>query len=41
MALSTSLKQIVVFDHDVKLDPQDQTTVYFEDFLAMGKNRQH
>ena len=41
MALSTSLKQIVVFDRDVKLDPQDQTTVYFEDFLAMGKNRQH
>ena len=41
IALSTSLKQIVVFDHDVKLDPQDQTTVYFEDFLAMGKNRQH
>ena len=41
MALSTSLKQIVVFDRDVKLDPQDQTTVYFEDFLVMGKNRQH
>jgi long-chain acyl-CoA synthetase len=41
MALSTSLKQIVVFDRDVKLDPQDKTTVYFEDFLAMGKNRQH
>ena len=41
MALSTSLKQIVVFDRDVKLDPQDQTSVYFEDFLAMGKNRQH
>ena len=41
MALSTSLKQIVVFDRDVKLDPQDQTTVYFEDFLAMGKTRQH
>ena len=41
MALSTSLKQIIVFDRDVKLEPQDESTIYFDDFLAMGKNRQH
>ena len=41
MALSTSLKQIVVFDRDVKLEPQDETTIYFDDFLAKGKDRQH
>ena len=38
MAISSSLKQIVVFDRDVKLDPQDQTTMYMDDFLALGKD---
>ena len=41
MALSSTLKQIVVFDRDVKLDAQDESTIYMDDFLAMGKNRQH
>ena len=40
-ALSSSLKQIVVFDRDVKLDDQDKSTIYFDDFLALGKNCQH
>ena len=41
MALSSTLKQIVVFDREVKLDTRDESTIYFDDFLAMGKNRQH
>ena len=41
MALSHSLKQIVVFDRDVKLDPRDESTIYMDDFLAMGKACQH
>ena len=41
MALSSTLKQIVVFDRDVKLEGQDQTTIYFDDFLAKGKDFQH
>ena len=41
MALSPTLKQIVVFDREVKFDARDESTVYFDDFLAMGKNRQH
>ena len=41
MALSSTLKQIVVFDRDVKFDARDESTIYFDDFLAMGKNRQH
>ena len=41
MALSPTLKQIVVFDREVKLDARDESTIYFDDFLAMGKNRQH
>ena len=40
-ALSSSLKQIVVFDRDVKLDDQDKSTIYFDDFLALGKNCQN
>ena len=41
MALSSTLKQIVVFDKDVKFDPRDESSIYMDDFLAMGKNRQH
>jgi long-chain acyl-CoA synthetase len=41
MTLSPTLKQIVVFDREVKLDARDESTIYFDDFLAMGKNRQH
>ena len=41
MALSSTLKQIIVFDRDVKLDAQDESTIYMDDFLAMGKECQH
>ncbi len=41
MALSPTLKQIIVFDRDVQLDPQDESTIYMDDFLALGKDRQH
>ena len=41
MALSSTLKQIVVFDRDVKLDARDESTIYFDDFLKMGEKRQH
>ena len=41
MALSSTLKQIVVFDRDVKFDDRDESTIYFDDFLAKGKERQH
>ena len=41
MALSPTLKQIIVFDREVKFDARDESTIYFDDFLAMGKNRQH
>ena len=41
MSLSSTLKQIVVFDRDVKFDARDESTIYFDDFLARGKERQH
>ena len=41
MALSSTLKQIVVFDRDVKFDERDESTIYFDDFLALAKDGQH
>ena len=41
MSLSSTLKQIVVFDRDVKFDARDESTIYFDDFLAKGKERKH
>ena len=41
MALSSTLKQIVVFDRDVKFDERDESTIYFDDFLALAKEGQH
>ena len=41
MAISSSLKQIIVFDKDVKFDVQDETSIYFDDFLALGQGGKH
>ena len=41
MALSPALKQIVVFDRDVALDPQDESTIYMDEFLELGKDGEH
>lgn len=36
-----SLKQIIIFDHAVVRDPRDTTSVYFDEFLEMGKGLPH
>ena len=41
MALSSTLKQIIVFDRDVKLDPRDETTIYMDDLLVKSKDCPH
>ena len=41
MALSSTLKQIIVFDRDVKLDPRDETTIYMDDLLEKSKDCLH
>ena len=41
MPLSQSLKQIIVFDRKVKFDANDQTSIYMDDFLALGKDGKH
>ena len=32
------LKRLVIFDPNVRLDPEDKTSVYFEDFIRLGNN---
>ena len=41
MAISSTLKQIIVFDKDVKFDAQDETSIYMDDLLALGKDGKH
>ncbi|MDR3059011.1 MAG: long-chain fatty acid--CoA ligase [Prevotella sp.] len=35
---SAVLKKIIIFDNNVKLHPDDKTSVYFDDFIASGEN---
>lgn len=35
---SSVLKKIIIFDNNVKLHPDDKTSVYFSDFIATGEN---
>lgn len=35
---SSILKRIIVFDPDVKLNPEDQSSMFFDDFLKLGDN---
>lgn len=35
---SSFLKRLVVFDPAVKLNPEDKTSIYFDDFLRLGDN---
>lgn len=35
---SSVLKKIIIFDNNVKLHPEDKTSVYFDDFIASGEN---
>ena len=32
------LKRLVIFDHSVKLNPEDKTSIYFDDFIHLGDN---
>lgn len=38
---SQTLKRIIVFDEDVMLEPEDTTTMYFEEFLRRGDSMQN
>lgn len=36
-----SLKQLIIFDRSVKKDPRDLTSIYFDEFLALGAGLPH
>lgn len=36
-----SLQKLIIFDRNVVLDPRDKTSIYYDDFLAMGKDLPH
>jgi long-chain acyl-CoA synthetase len=35
---SETLKRIIIFDSKVKLNPEDKSSIYFDDFLRLGDN---
>lgn len=35
---SKILERLIIFDSTVKLNPEDRTSIYFEDFLCLGEN---
>ncbi|RHJ94220.1 AMP-dependent synthetase/ligase [Parabacteroides bouchesdurhonensis] len=35
---SSVLKRLIIFDSSVKLNPEDKTSVYFDDFICLGDN---
>lgn len=41
MSLGAQLKQIIIFDKEVKRDERDKTSIYFEDFLKLGEAHSH
>ncbi len=41
MQLGSHLKQIVIFDREVKRDERDRTSIYFDEFLKLGEEHQH
>ncbi len=36
--LPNILKRLVIFDNNVRLNPEDKTSVYFDDFIRIGNN---
>lgn len=41
MQLDSHLKQIVIFDREVKRDERDRTSIYFDEFLKLGESHPH
>lgn len=36
-----SLQKLIIFDRSVVLDPRDKTSIYYDEFLALGKDFPH
>lgn len=40
LSLCPTLQKLIVFDSSVKLNPEDTTSIFFEEFLKMGANKE-
>lgn len=38
LRMSPQMRQLVIFDHSVKKDAQDRVSIYFDEFLALGRS---
>ena len=41
MKIGHEVSKLIIFDRKVKRNPQDQVSIYFDEFLAMGERLQH
>lgn len=41
MALCPTLEKLIIFDKNVQKHPNDKISLYFDEFLALGKNKGH
>lgn len=41
LGVCNSLQQLIIFDRSVRLDPRDRTSIYFDEFLKTGCQKQH
>ncbi len=41
MQIGPHVKKLIIFDKAVQRNPQDQTSIYFDEFLAMGEGMPH
>ena len=37
---TASLKKLIIYDNDVVRNPEDKTSIYFDDFISIGENSQ-
>ncbi len=41
LKMCPSLKKLIIVDNSVKMNPQDQISIYFDDFIKLGENAIH
>ena len=41
LKIDPSIERLIIFDHHVKKNPQDQRSIYFDEFLRLGQALQH
>lgn len=41
LKIDPEVSKLIIFDRNVKKNPQDQVSIYFDEFLSMGEREQH